>query len=566
MDDSGTMTLRDYAALAAQRLRDRWARTDQKAAVALAAVLVTYVVLSVYLIWEPGIQNDEVLGVGISLGRDYGEWGWTLFGYHLPVMLSPYIGTPKELLMRLVYWFTPVDAVTMRLPGVVAGAGTIALTFVLARAVFGLRIAVFAALLLGTDPLYIFAMRHDYGPQTLAMLSKAGALLLFYQYWRTRRPAYVFFGGVLLGLGVWHKANFGWFLIALPFALFGAYGLATIRALNRRVLAAVLGGLVVGAFPFLTYNLLSGRNSFTEFDQLVQRSSLTSLIALKMGTLVPLSLNGEYFYSLFSSGQRLGSHTIVYVLAIASFLLIALMAIRDRRVSAGVRFLAITTLIILAFIIWTPRATAPWHVVFLYPFLPVLIAAVWLQFGERLQSWLPKRPWVSRLAHFGIIAVLVGAVYANVKTDAAYFQYLAAEGGAGAWSDAIYSLASYLDHETSGNVAVMDWGFKAPITGLTRNHVEGFELFWALLGPDQEKSANALEPYLPKYSLFLFHAPDFTQFQQPRAVLDLVAKRHALQAVTLRRFSQRNGQPIYELVTLRPLRHAFAPNGSPPRP
>jgi hypothetical protein len=374
---------------------------------------------------------------------------------------------------------------------------------------------------------------------------------------------YAFWAFFLLGLGVWHKANFGWFLIALPFALFGAFGTAPLRLVNRRAIAAAVVGLVAGALPFITYNLLSGENSFTQFDQLVQRNSLSTLVESKMSTLVPQSLSGDFFYFLFSGGQHLEAHAITYGLAIVAFVLAAVMFGLDRRLSAGLRFLAITILIILALIVWTPRATAPWHVVFLYPFLPAFIAAAFIGFGNRLREWAAAPPWIPRFAPLVMAAVLVVGAFANVRTDVAYYRYFAAEGGSGAWSDAIYSLADYLQSDPSKSVALMDWGFKSPLTALTRDRVESFEVFWALLGPDQQKSVDALDPYLAKYPLFLFHSPKRTQFPQPRAVLELAARRHGAHLVTVRQFYQKNGELIYELLAVQPQPHARAPNAVP---
>src|SRR5215467_5066458 len=92
--------------------------------------------------------------------------------------------------------------------------------YFLASRILGQRTAMIAAALLAFDPSYILHIRLDWGPVALMMFFKVGSLYFLAEFARTRKLFYLKVAALFLGLGLYDKANFLWYLLALPLATF----------------------------------------------------------------------------------------------------------------------------------------------------------------------------------------------------------------------------------------------------------------------------------------------------------------------------------------------------------
>ena len=75
------------------------------------------------------------------------------------------------------------------------------------------------------------------------------------------------------------------------------------------------------------------------------------------------------------------------------------------------------------------------------------------------------------------LIALVAWVGSDLATDIRYHRALAATGGHGAHSDAIYALAEHLDREGLTAPVALDWGLDAQIRYLTAGRVQPIEVF-----------------------------------------------------------------------------------------
>ena len=103
----------------------------------------------------------------------------------------------------------------------------------------------------------------------------------------------------------------------------------------------------------------------------------------------------------------------------------------------------------------------------------------------------------------------------------------------------------------------MDWGFENKLQLLSRGSINREELFWALL--DETREAELADTLYQKVTregndIFLFHAPQYTQFIEPRRILDRMVEKHGLTSEPVKVFYQRDGEPVYflEQVTAAP--------------
>ena len=133
-----------------------------------------------------------------------------------------------------------------------------------------------------------------------------------------------------------------------------------------------------------------------------------------------------------------------------------------------------------------------------------------------------------------------------------YHRDLAVTGGAATFSDAIYSLAAYLDnHSPASRVIALDWGFKRPIQLLTLDRINPEDAY-GYEEPASPATRQAIaELVTQQNTLFLFHTREAGIAYQRFDIFASAARDHGLQPVLERTFYQRDGTPVYEVYSVR---------------
>ena len=155
-------------------------------------------------------------------------------------------------------------------------------------------------------------------------------------------------------------------------------------------------------------------------------------------------------------------------------------------------------------------------------------------------------PGVQRavLRTLAIVALVVWAG-GNLVTDIRYHRALAASGGHGAHSDAIYALAERLDSAGLTAPVALDWGLDAQIRYLTAGRVQPIEVFGytRLDAPDPDFAGRMNQLLDNPDTIYLAHVPEQTIFRdRVNALAELAAQR----GLTLREqahFRERDGTP-----------------------
>ena len=521
---------------------------------------VAYVFFSLARLDLPGLQYDETLFANAALGDvDSGtfvEWEVPLGTRNIPLMLMPYVGAPKALLYAPVFALFGGGAATVRIPVVVIGLVSLVLLYFLLRAVFDESVALVGFAVLASDPAFIFTNKLDWGPVALRLLLKTASLYLLWRWLRTGRLWALGFGAFLLGLGLYDKITFAWFLLALAVAALVCFGKELLRRFRILSASVAAAAFIAGAFPLIAYNVRIPMGTFQRhaivkpeswFESARYRYNLFR--ATLDGSAVVEMVNGgdparttevvrkptgrgvdRGFQWLFRIAPLTG--TAAFYLAVASAAGVCfLLRIRpDRKVLFFLLLAAAETTLIAV----TPEATGAHHAACVFPFTQILIALFLVQLYR-------LRP-VLRLPAVALAGVLL---VSQLAVDLSYLKSFETTGGVGRWSDAIYRLHEFARH-CGRPLLLMDWGFKNQLLALNGGKTPAEEAFVPMVDqPATEQRLHALYPYLlmPR-ALFVFHMPQFEGFP----MLDLFQRglrACGLEGRIAATFSQRNGRPVY---------------------
>jgi len=178
-----------------------------------------------------------------------------LFGHSLPFMPSDYIGPVQGYIFFFAFVLFGLSVPVIRITTSLAGLAGVLCFHAFARLHFGRLAATAAALLLATDLTYLLMTRHDFGVISFCLFAQSASLWLLSLWKRDRKGKHLFFGALLLGLGLTQRMNFLAFIAAVAVSLLIAYG-RSIRPTCREASLAGLGFLA-GAWPVLLYNAVT---------------------------------------------------------------------------------------------------------------------------------------------------------------------------------------------------------------------------------------------------------------------------------------------------------------------
>jgi len=225
----------------------KWPAVSALSVVSLFALL--FVGLGTILIPYAGLEADEVVFAAPLHGTTKYVFATHFLHHAIPLMVISYVGALKTWLYGPLLWIHSTSAYAIRFPMVLAGAITIVIFYEWAGVFAGPRGALFAAVLLATDPTFLLTDTFDWGPVALQhLLVVSGCFLIA----RGRLS----WGAFLFGLALWNKAVFVWTLTGLGLAALVvlAAAVATVLADWRRWTRALLA-FALGALPLLYFNV-----------------------------------------------------------------------------------------------------------------------------------------------------------------------------------------------------------------------------------------------------------------------------------------------------------------------
>lgn len=539
-------------------------------------ILLVYLLLALAYLDRPGLQYDEALQAPAALRLLHPELPKEISGASTvgvagrdwPVMTNAYIGAPKSYLLAGSFLLVGPGVLGLRLVGIGFGAAAILLTYLFARRSLGTFAALVAAGALATDPTFVLMTRADWGPVALATFFRCAALYAWLRWLRRREPAALIAGGLALGLGLYDKANFAWFVTAL--AIVGPVAMLAARVRpTARELRLACGAFFAGSFPFWIWNVARGwptlrvavEGNLPRLPSAPPWSALLDALPSRLD-LLGMLLAGrgldEYMFGASVEpwldrpdfGSWADPSTLLVPILVLSAGLVGLCAALPgcRPVRWGrLLFPAAMTGLVLVQMLGTPLALWLHHLVFIYPQPQLFVGAA---LGEAVATARAgPRPIVAATA--GLLGLaLVGS---NLLMMQRYHRLMADSGGLGNWSPAIYTLAEVLRSEYADRtVQVLDWGTSHQVLVLTGGQVTAREL-WLGLGAS-DGVATARGALNDPRNVFVLREAGTENFPGPGDTFRQAVRESGHAPCEQRLISEGDGRPLYRVISFRDCR------------
>jgi hypothetical protein len=367
-----------------------------------------------------------------------------------------------------------------------------------------------------------------------------GSLLALLQWRSSGRRRWLLVAGLLLGLGLWAKVLFLWWIVAL--ALWSAANsfvaeprqqhmggertrmntesdadghrssrksasISGVFSANPRSLLPVGAGILIGSAPLWLYNLMTGGTLIALSRNVVQTehgvSNLNVIhnLAAAVESFVVL-LDGRYFW--FQGGQFANHLNVVgFAAAIAAAIVLVRMRPEWRK---GLFLIGLLIAVIVAESAFTVSGIWATHLYILLP-LPQMAAALGIVL---VADWLGQRlRWARAIV---IVGALAAGMAANYQVDVSYHAALERSRGLSRFSDAIYELSTWLDERQFGIVYACDWGIQKNVQILTQGRVNPIEIAGFAGEPEEAFVRRAEQALATPNAVYVFHSTEDTVY------------------------------------------------------
>jgi hypothetical protein len=571
------------------------------------ACLLLFMVLGAYQLRQPGLHYDEAKEAGLNAMELITGQPVTAFRdatiqigpLRLPLMVQDYIGALNVALAAPFLAIGGVNVVALRWLSLLTGALTLVVTWRVAWRLGGPLAASATALLLAVNPAFIFWSRQGVFVTNLTALIFMASLLTGLRWWELRRPRDLWLTAFLCGLGVYAKLLFVWAIGAM-LVVAGIAWLLEARNPKRETgsrkreagdskrlaltLALAVVFFLIPLTPLVIFNLhtngtldsVSGNLGQSYYG--VNNSAYLPNLLTRLGQLITL-LRAQHLGYLGGPFSNAWAPWLLLGLLLLGGLTFGLDAYKLRRRvketperisapsstttlsgSAAPWWYALTPLLLLVVIVALSAFTVSdlfiTHYAMLVPLIPLTgglaFGVTWEwgrvsvekrgSLGSRERQGVPAPQIFRALALIALVAWAGG----DLVTDIRYHRALAATGGHGAHSDAIYAVAEHLDKARFTAPVALDWGLDAPIRYLTAGRVQPTEVFGydSLDAPDPGYTERINQLLDNPDTLYLAHAPEYTVFRERVNVLAELASRRGLTLRQRALYTERDGTPL----------------------
>ena len=536
----------------------------------LFLVLAVFSILALHQLDLPGLHNDEaresgLLAMQLANGLQVEAFrGIGIGPRQLPLMVQDYIGAINVYLTAPAIAVFGPGAISVRSLSVLIGLASLVTTFGFVRSIGGTAAGLLAAALLAVQPSFIFWNRQGVLIASLT-ITLVGGLLWLLSSWSRRGGLWLALGaGLAAGVGIYAKLLYVWIIAAVIGAVVLINIPGLLRSLSRREkfniwprcpsvseLSAAVGGFAAGILPLIVYNLRSGgtlfsvgKNLTTSFYGVSNLDIVANLVARWDQFRAVIAGREHFWYLGGSAGNPL------WELALAGAALVIIRgAILGKPGSRAALVLLLTLAIGLLQTIFTVSGLFPTHLAIFSPLWAGTLAIAALQvFKYRFDA-----KHLGRFAAPVLMTIfLVSLTGRDIAVDAFYHRTLAASGGLGVHSDAIYRLVDELERLGAERVVAMDWGFAPQVQQLTNNQIVPVEVFGYTWETDVEFTER-IDPFIfQPETLFVFHWPNETIFPR-KAEFESFAVENEIPFEQISVVSRRDGAPVFEIIVVRSL-------------
>ncbi len=530
---------------------------------AILGAVTAFVLLAASHIRLPGLYYDELIQVtpalhfvkGDAMNSQSIELSNTAIGFQghrLPLMTMGYIGAVKTIAFVPIAAALTLGPESIRYFTIMIGALALIAIAGFARRFLEPAAAVLAIIFVATDPSYIVYCRTDYGPTVFMMALKGVALWQLIIWWQTGRSWPLYWAALATGVGVYDKTNFLWIVMAVAGAGFSLEPRFFARLTWRQITFAC-AFFVVGCLPLIAYNrhwppaslaALQVQNRLVRSEIHAPRSYGEVEHRLMQRTTV--------LANLFTATSKIYSRNLPaprfvimpFVVFAASLFTLACYALpRVRRRWRREMFLLLVIFFITLLATLTPGAFKNHHLMLAYPLPHLLVASVVVRCAR--QSYRMRAPFGATASAAIVCVCAVMPVTASMLRYRQIMVELKRTGGTGNWSDGIYALNSWLEtHDPGQPVVAVDWGIEQPLAVLSQGRLHCVDLWMVQNVADYQDFFN-----LPG-TRYVLHAPDETNFPEPREIFFEGARARGLQANLVQTVADRTGHPTLLVYVL----------------
>jgi hypothetical protein len=509
---------------------------------------VLFILLSILMVPYAGIQDDESLfslPFWEPMGRRY---ELRIFHRHLPLMLMSYLGTLKTAIYWPLFKIFGSGVWVVRLPMVLVGAVTVYFFYKLlvrcgTRPLFA---AATGAFLLATDPTFVLTDTFDWGPVALEHLLLVAGCYLIVRFQESAERRDLAAGFLLFGLALWNKALFVWALSGLTVGALAVFWPEVRRALAPRNLRISAAAFLVGASPFLLFNLRhSGATAsenlhldpgpisrkWIQFENAANGNAVFDFIVEEDYAEHPKPLTTWLGRMTGWIHDHLGAHRRSgFAYAFAVLLLLAPWWWKSRAARFSLVFIAISAGMMTAL---QNAGGAAHHIVLLWPF-PQLFAAVAI-------AAIPWR-WIGRAAAATLIAM-------NLLVVNQHIYQFARDGAAGNFTDALFPLAQSLTHYRDQRIWSIDWGIWYTMDLASEGRLPLRPVNNLLMSDTPSEMDQVILRRMLSYpdSIFVGHVPEREVFPGVGARLQRFADSAGYHRQPLQTVFDSNGRPVFEI-------------------
>jgi len=431
----------------------KYLRSPRGSIIICILLILFFLIIELSYIKFPGPYCDEA-GLG-SEALSIKE------GRYITLMRAGFHGALDLYILRLIYQIFPVGIVSIRLMAIFFGSLTILLTYLFTTALFDRRYGILAAFLLVISPGFIMGTKlgADYG--TIMLTIYLSVLILLLRWYRGGKTVNFCLAMFLLGLGMWTRIWFLWFVFGLFCTavvffnmLFKKIKLNTTKRFLKYVLLGViffsLGCSVIiyhewttgfASIKYIFNNFNINHNSFHYLHNMITVSGIFRDV-----------LTGRLFFFMhFREANRTfinGFYSWFFLFSIACLIIVG--SRKDFSFQRKPFFLLFLFFGMFALTPISPFYLPSYHFYFLFPLVQIIIATAVLAAYEYVKK--------IKLGVFLISIYICLLVITGISGLELYFYHLRKNGGREYYSPIVYDLTTYLLKANVSRVVVGGWG------------------------------------------------------------------------------------------------------------
>lgn len=342
----------------------------------LVLIFITlYFLISIIKIEHPGVNNDQLMFVNAATIKDGNMFFWKSF-HGIPTMVFPYIGALKSYFYMPIFYIFGVNIWSIRLPQIIFISISWLILYKTLLIAFSKKMALLTVLFLSLDPSIIIYSKVDQGPTVLEFFLKTLSIYFLYLYLETKKSIYFLSIFPILALGIFNKLNFIWFVNAFLISFIIFYGKVFYKDFKR--FDKLLPFLLIGIpYIFLIKLFLKISRevslSYKFFYDPVGFSNLHTNSYVFGKNLVEI-INGNLFFKVIYGYNPTSWGTYFSIMILLSLFVGGYLIMRQKAPRAYYFFVSIVVIIIFQLLL-TKQAISAWHVLSIFPFFTIILAA-----------------------------------------------------------------------------------------------------------------------------------------------------------------------------------------------